>query len=129
VCIKNSEIGPDGKLNTIGLNGKAKTISPDGKGCMKTMNTPVLDLINIDIFKTAFALSQTELSVNHIQRLDNKLSVLEIPEATVCNLEHAATQILKIFCPADEDGNLNITPFDTLGRKRIAKWKPVQMSC
>jgi hypothetical protein len=101
---------------------RAKTVSRNGKDFMKTA---VSDLVIIDIFKTAFALSETELSVNHIQRLDDQLSVLEIPEATVCNLQHAATQILKICCPIDEEGNLSITHFDTLGRKRIAKWKPV----
>jgi hypothetical protein len=49
---------------------------------METTNTPISDLFIIDTFKTAFALSQTELSVNHIQRLDDKLFGLEIPEAT-----------------------------------------------
>jgi hypothetical protein len=48
---------------------------------------------------------------------------------TWCNLQHVATQILKIFCPIDEDGNLSIRHLDTLGRKLvIAKWKLVHKS-
>jgi hypothetical protein len=125
VSKKAKTVSPEGKTKTA---SSTKHISPDDKkGYMKTKNAPVSDLIIVDIFKTAFALSQTELSVNHIQRLDDELSILEIPEATVCNLQHAATQILKIFCPIDEDGNLNVTHFDSLGRKRIAKWKHVPM--
>jgi hypothetical protein len=70
---------------------KAKTVGPNGKECMKAA---VSDLAIIDIFKTAFALSETELSVSHIQRLDDQLSVLEIPEATVCNRNETTPCVL-----------------------------------